>query len=146
MAYSSSQSQPRNWRKGFWNAVVYAMLIAGSLMFLLPLVFALTSSFKTNGQIMEIPPRWIPDPFHWQNYPEALDLYSFCEIYAEYAHHRSWCDHREPAFMYDHCVRICQVKSSREEFLFYPDAVHHDAGGTSPHHPDLHYLQQTRMG
>jgi multiple sugar transport system permease protein len=79
MAYSSSQSQPRNWHKGFWNAVVYAMLIAGSLMFLLPLVFALTSSFKTNGQIMEIPPRWIPDPFHWQNYPEALTYIPFAK-------------------------------------------------------------------
>ena len=61
----------------FWDAVVYAMLIVGSLMFLLPLVFALTSSFKTNGQIMEIPPRWIPDPFHWQNYPEALTYIPF---------------------------------------------------------------------
>jgi ABC-type glycerol-3-phosphate transport system permease component len=79
MAYSSSQPQPRNWRKGFWNAVVYALLIAGSLMFLLPLVFALTSSFKTNGQIMEIPPRWIPDPFHWQNYPEALTYIPFAK-------------------------------------------------------------------
>jgi ABC-type glycerol-3-phosphate transport system permease component len=79
MAYSSSQSRPGNWRKGFWNTVVYAMLIAGSLMFLLPLVFALTSSFKTNGQIMEIPPRWIPDPFHWQNYPEALTYIPFAK-------------------------------------------------------------------
>jgi ABC-type glycerol-3-phosphate transport system permease component len=77
MAYNSQTAQRRNWRKGFWNAVVYAMLIAGSLMFLLPLVFALTSSFKTNGQIMEIPPRWIPNPFHWQNYPEALTYIPF---------------------------------------------------------------------
>jgi ABC-type glycerol-3-phosphate transport system permease component len=77
MAYNSQTAQRKNWRKGFWNAVVYAMLIAGSLMFLLPLVFALTSSFKTNGQIMEIPPRWIPNPFHWQNYPEALTYIPF---------------------------------------------------------------------
>jgi multiple sugar transport system permease protein len=77
MTYNSQTAQRRNWRKGFWNAVVYAMLIAGSLMFLLPLVFALTSSFKTNGQIMEIPPRWIPNPIHWQNYPEALTYIPF---------------------------------------------------------------------
>jgi len=77
MTNSLSKSQPTNWRKMFWDAVVYAMLIVGSLMFLLPLVFALTSSFKTNGQIMEIPPRWIPDPFHWQNYPEALTYIPF---------------------------------------------------------------------
>ncbi len=77
MTYNSQPAQHKNWRKGFWNAVIYAMLIAGSLMFLLPLVFALTSSFKTNGQIMEIPPRWIPNPFHWQNYPEALTYVPF---------------------------------------------------------------------
>lgn len=79
MAYHSETAQQKNWRKHFWNAVVYALLIAGSLMFLLPLVFALSSSFKTNGQIMEIPPRWIPNPFHWQNYPEALTYIPFAK-------------------------------------------------------------------
>ncbi len=73
----SLQGNRKNWRRGFWNAVAYAMLIAGSLMFILPLIFALSSSFKTNGQIMEIPPRWIPNPFHWQNYPEALTYIPF---------------------------------------------------------------------
>jgi len=64
-------------RKMFWNVVVYAMLIIGALMFLLPILFALTSSFKTDAQILEIPPRWIPNPFHWQNYPEALTFIPF---------------------------------------------------------------------
>jgi ABC-type glycerol-3-phosphate transport system permease component len=73
----SLHSNRKNWRRGLWNAVAYAMLIAGSLMFILPLIFALSSSFKTNGQIMEIPPRWIPNPFHWQNYPEALTYIPF---------------------------------------------------------------------
>ncbi len=75
----SLQCNRKNWRRGFWNAVAYAMLIAGSLMFILPLIFALSSSFKTNGQIMEIPPRWIPNPFHWQNYPEALTYIPFAK-------------------------------------------------------------------
>lgn len=79
MAYTSQTAQRKNWQKGFWNTVVYALLIAGSLMFLLPLLFTLTSSFKTNGQIMEIPPRWIPNPFHWQNYPEALTYIPFAK-------------------------------------------------------------------
>ncbi len=67
----------KNSQKKFWNVVVYAMLIIGSLLFLLPILFALTSSFKTDSQIMEIPPRWIPNPFQWQNYPEALTYVPF---------------------------------------------------------------------
>ena len=68
---------PKDAQKKFWNFVAYAMLIIGSLMFLLPILFALTSSFKTDSQILEIPPRWIPNPFQWQNYPEALTYIPF---------------------------------------------------------------------
>jgi multiple sugar transport system permease protein len=53
------------------------MLIVGALMFLVPLLFALSSSLKTNSQILEIPPRWIPNPVSWQNYPEALTYIPF---------------------------------------------------------------------
>ncbi len=67
----------KNAQQKFWNIVAYAMLIIGSLMFLLPILFALTSSFKTDLQILEIPPRWIPNPFQWQNYPEALTYIPF---------------------------------------------------------------------
>jgi ABC-type glycerol-3-phosphate transport system permease component len=72
----NKQSQ-KDAQKKFWNYVAYAMLIIGSLMFLLPILFALTSSFKTDSQILEIPPRWIPNPFQWQNYPEALTYIPF---------------------------------------------------------------------
>jgi len=77
MAIDPFKTSGGKWQRGFWNAVVYALLIAGSLMFILPLIFALTSSFKSNAQILEIPPRWIPDPVQWQNYPEALTYIPF---------------------------------------------------------------------
>lgn len=68
---------PGHWRRNIWNLIVYAMLIAGSLMFLLPLFWALSSSFKSDYQVLQYPPQWIPSPFRWQNYPEALAYVPF---------------------------------------------------------------------
>lgn len=68
---------PKDRQQVFWNAVSYAMLILGAALFLLPLVFSLLSSFKTNAQILEVPPRWIPSPVYWQNYPGALTAIPF---------------------------------------------------------------------
>ncbi len=72
-----SELEIGHWRRNIWNVIVYAMLIAGSLMFLLPLFWALSSSFKSDYQVLEIPPRWIPDPIRWQNYPEAMNYVPF---------------------------------------------------------------------
>jgi multiple sugar transport system permease protein len=80
MAQNPNQFDRKYWQKGFWNIVVYVLLIAGALIFVLPLVFTLTSSFKTDSQILEIPPRWIPNPVHWQNYPEALTYIPFARF------------------------------------------------------------------
>ena len=68
---------PKDRQQVFWNAVSYAMLILGAALFLLPLVFSLLSSLKTNAQILEVPPRWIPAPVYWQNYPGALTAIPF---------------------------------------------------------------------
>ncbi len=69
--------QPSHWRRNIWNLIVYLMLIVGSLMFILPLFWALSSSFKSDYQVMQYPPQWIPSPLRWQNYPEALTYVPF---------------------------------------------------------------------
>jgi ABC-type glycerol-3-phosphate transport system permease component len=69
--------QPAHWRRNIWNLIIYIMLIVGSLMFLLPLFWALSSSFKSDYQVMQYPPVWIPSPLRWQNYPEALTYVPF---------------------------------------------------------------------
>ena len=69
--------QPSHWRRNIWNLVIYLMLIVGSLMFILPLFWALSSSFKSDYQVMQYPPQWIPSPLRWQNYPEALTYVPF---------------------------------------------------------------------
>lgn len=79
MEHSNEQApiQRRYMRKQVYNLVIYVLLIAGALVFLLPLFWAVSSSFKSDYQVLEYPPHWIPDPFRWQNYPEALTYVPF---------------------------------------------------------------------
>jgi multiple sugar transport system permease protein len=50
---------------------VYAALVLLSGIFLIPLAWMLTTSFKQQGQVFANPPVWIPDPWMLENYPEA---------------------------------------------------------------------------
>jgi len=47
--------QPGHWRRNASNFVIYLMLILGSIMFILPLFWALSSSFKSDYQVMQYP-------------------------------------------------------------------------------------------
>jgi multiple sugar transport system permease protein len=57
--------------------VAYALCLLGSVAMLLPLVWLVRSSFMSIGQIFIFPPEWIPDPWQWQNYPEAFTTIPF---------------------------------------------------------------------
>jgi multiple sugar transport system permease protein len=76
-----SRDIPMSWRmpmsRRIWRALIFLWLLLGSLVFLLPFFWAISSSFKPDYQVLEFPPRWIPDPFRWQNYPEALTYVPF---------------------------------------------------------------------
>ena len=50
----------------------HALLIALSFVFSVPFLWLVSSSLKPNEQLFKIPPVWIPKPFMWSNYPEAL--------------------------------------------------------------------------
>jgi multiple sugar transport system permease protein len=49
-------------RQRLGAAVGYALAILVALLFLLPLFWMISSSLKPNYQVLEFPPRWIPDP------------------------------------------------------------------------------------
>ncbi len=59
------------------NWLVAALLWGVALLFLIPLLWMLSSSLKPNYQIFETPPRWIPNPPRWENYSEALTILPF---------------------------------------------------------------------
>lgn len=58
--------------------IAATLLVWGiALLFLGPLLWMVSSSLKPEYQIFEIPPRLLPDPPRWQNYPEALNFVPF---------------------------------------------------------------------
>ena len=57
--------------------VTYTLSGLGSFLMLLPLLWLVRSSVMTLDQIFRFPPEWIPAPFAWQNYPEALTTVPF---------------------------------------------------------------------
>lgn len=57
--------------------LVTALVWGVALLFLIPLLWMVSSSLKSNYQIFEVPPRWMPDPPRWENYREALTMLPF---------------------------------------------------------------------
>jgi multiple sugar transport system permease protein len=58
-----------------WLGYVVAVVVA--VLFLLPLLWMISSSLKPNYQVLQFPPRWLPDPVQWSNYREALTYVPF---------------------------------------------------------------------
>jgi multiple sugar transport system permease protein len=56
----------------WWRALIWFILIGGATIMSLPFVWLVISSFKPQEKIFLFPPEWIPRPFLWQNYVEAL--------------------------------------------------------------------------
>jgi multiple sugar transport system permease protein len=64
-------------RRTIIRIITYTVLFIGSVVCLIPLIWLIRSSFMETGQIFIIPPEWIPKPFRWQNYIEALSSLPF---------------------------------------------------------------------
>jgi multiple sugar transport system permease protein len=55
----------------------HALLILISIAFLFPFYWMVASALKSNDQIFAVPPQWIPNPIHWENFITALDFPGF---------------------------------------------------------------------
>ncbi len=60
---------------GAWLAFMLGCLIA--VVMLVPFAWLVRSSFMDAGQVFEFPPQWIPRPFAWTNYPDAINAIPF---------------------------------------------------------------------
>jgi multiple sugar transport system permease protein len=53
--------------------VLIGIVLLGMLLFtLMPIVFMITASVMTSKEIMQMPYRWIPKEFHWENFAKAI--------------------------------------------------------------------------
>jgi multiple sugar transport system permease protein len=60
-----------------WRLVRIILLVVIAFFMLTPFIWLVTSSLKTQINIFQYPPQWIPDPIVWSNYPEALTAKPF---------------------------------------------------------------------
>jgi multiple sugar transport system permease protein len=80
----SPQTRRSRWaREGGlgWRVAAYGALVGLSGIYLLPLVWMISTSLKTGPQSIGTPPALIPDPFVWGNYPNALQKIDFVDAF-----------------------------------------------------------------
>lgn len=52
--------------------VLHVVLVLLSAVYLVPLLWMISTSLKVENQATIMPPQWIPNPIEWNNYPEAF--------------------------------------------------------------------------
>ncbi len=57
--------------------VLYAVLLLGALVMLLPLGWMLLTSLKTYPEIMRNPPDWLPAAPQWENYRQVWEKFAY---------------------------------------------------------------------
>lgn len=63
------------------KTLVYLILILGSCVMIFPFLWLVRSSLMSNNQIFTFPPEWIPKPFMWSNFSEALSMVPFAKYF-----------------------------------------------------------------
>ncbi len=57
--------------------LVYGLAVPTAIIFVLPFLWMLSTSFKAPNEVFDFPPKWIPGTFHFENYSQALALAPF---------------------------------------------------------------------
>lgn len=76
-AFPANLLQSKRWLTRLNQSVVFVILAAAALAFLLPLLWMISTSLKPKEQIFAYPLIWLPDPPQWANYGKALNNPSF---------------------------------------------------------------------
>ena len=57
------------------NILIYTVMIVLALIFMIPIIWMLSTSLKGRWEIFVWPPTWIPETLHWENYADAFTKY-----------------------------------------------------------------------
>jgi ABC-type glycerol-3-phosphate transport system permease component len=61
--------------------IIYALIMVGAAVMLVPLLWLLSSSFKDTARIFLFPPQWIPNPWRLDNYSRVFEQIPFVRFY-----------------------------------------------------------------
>jgi multiple sugar transport system permease protein len=64
----------------FGKAFIYLLLTIGALTMIVPFLWMLSTSLKSQAQLFAWPPSWIPNPVMWKNYVEVLGKVKFLAL------------------------------------------------------------------
>jgi ABC-type glycerol-3-phosphate transport system permease component len=67
----------KRWQGRLSLTLTYALLLFFGALVTLPFLWMLSTSLKQMDDIFLFPPKWIPDPIVWSNYPRALSKVPF---------------------------------------------------------------------
>ena len=79
-AMAGARSRPRGAliaRHHLHKIFVYGLLLAGSIVFILPFLWMVSTSFKPSNEVFTYPPSFLPSSFQWQNYPQGWTTLPF---------------------------------------------------------------------
>jgi multiple sugar transport system permease protein len=68
---AASRSRRRSAVGWIVEVAKYLLLVILAISFMLPLYWMATSALKDDPQVYRMPPAWIPNPVHWNNFPNA---------------------------------------------------------------------------
>jgi len=71
----------RQRKKGAKHLGLHLLLIAGSVVMLVPFAWMISTSLKEPGDVFIYPPQWIPQPVQWENYQETVTVMPFGQFY-----------------------------------------------------------------
>jgi multiple sugar transport system permease protein len=57
-----------------WHGLLYIIVISGAITMIFPLLWLLSTSFKTYDKTLHWPPELIPNPFYPRNYADVLSI------------------------------------------------------------------------
>ncbi|MBW7453028.1 carbohydrate ABC transporter permease [Paenibacillus sepulcri] len=77
MAAIGNRTSTRKKQEMLRQGIGHIILILLGLSFLFPFIWMLSTALKPEAQIFKWPPEWIPEPFIWSNFPEALTFVPF---------------------------------------------------------------------
>ena len=76
-----ARREGRQRKKRLTRLGLHALLIAGSVVMLVPFAWMLSTSLKAPGDVFTYPPQWIPQPARWENYRETVTVMPFGRYY-----------------------------------------------------------------
>lgn len=57
--------------------IVYALILAGVAIVMVPFLWMISTSLKSESKLFAYPPEWVPTPLQWGNYREAWNALPF---------------------------------------------------------------------